>query len=68
MAFVWEDYEKEMEKQQPGIPFGDILKELEPLKYICNVTMGNRMFESELTEGQKELLERTGITGNDIRH
>ena len=43
------------------------LKELEPLKYICSVRMGNRMFESELTQTQKELLERIGITGNDIR-
>ena len=43
------------------------LKELEPLKYICSVTMGNRRFESELTDAQKELLERTGITENDIR-
>lgn len=43
------------------------LKELEPLKYICSVRMGNRMFESELTDAQKELLERIGITENDIR-
>lgn len=43
------------------------LEELEPLKYICSVAMGNRRFESELTEAQKELLERIGITENDIR-
>lgn len=43
------------------------LKELEPLKYICSVIMGNRRFESELTQAQKELLERIGITENDIR-
>ena len=43
------------------------LKELEPLKYICSVTMGNRRFESELTDTQKKLLERIGITENDIR-
>ncbi len=29
------------------------LDELEPLKYICSVTMGNRRFESELTGAQK---------------
>lgn len=43
------------------------LEELEPLKYICSVTMGSRRFESELTDDQKELLERIGITKNDIR-
>lgn len=43
------------------------LKDLEPLKYICSVTMGHRMFESELTAAQKNLLERIGITENDIR-
>lgn len=43
------------------------LKDLEPLKYVCSVTMGNRMFESELTDAQKKLLERMGITENDIR-
>ena len=43
------------------------LKDLEPLKYICGVRMGNRMFESELTDAQKELIERIGITENDIR-
>ena len=43
------------------------LKELEPLKYICSVTMGNRRFESELTQSQKRLLERIGITENEIR-
>lgn len=43
------------------------LKELEPLKYICSVRMGNRMFESELTDAQRKLLERIGITENEIR-
>lgn len=43
------------------------LKELEPLKYICNVRMGNRVYESELTEAQKQLLERLGVTENDVR-
>ncbi|MCM1160125.1 MAG: hypothetical protein NC412_02780 [Roseburia sp.] len=44
------------------------LKDLEPLKYICSVTVGYRMFESELTDAQKKLLERIGITENDIRY
>lgn len=43
------------------------LQELEPLKYICSVTMGNRRFESELTDAQKKLLERIGIAEDDIR-
>lgn len=43
------------------------LKDLEPLKYVCSVTLGNRVFESELTDAQKKLLERIGITENDIR-
>ncbi len=43
------------------------LQELEPLKYICSVAMGNRRFESELTDAQKELLERIGIAEDDIR-
>ena len=43
------------------------LKELEPLKYICSVTMGNRRFESELTQSQRKLLERIGITEDEIR-
>ena len=43
------------------------LKELEPLKYICSVTMGKRRFESELTKSQRELLERIGIREDDIR-
>ena len=43
------------------------LKELEPLKYICSVTMGARRFESELTKSQRALLERIGIREDDIR-
>ena len=43
------------------------LKELEPLKYICSVTMGKRRFESELTKSQRELLERIGIREDEIR-
>lgn len=43
------------------------LKELEPLKYICNVRMGERVFESELTQAQKLLLKRMGIEEDDVR-
>lgn len=43
------------------------LKGLEPLKYICIVTMGSRRFESELTKSQKELLERIGLREDDVR-
>lgn len=43
------------------------LEELEGLKYICNVRMGNRVFQSELSAAQKELMERLGITEDDIR-
>lgn len=42
-------------------------EELEGLKYICNVRMGNRVFPSELTGSQKELIERLGITEDEIR-
>lgn len=65
-----------IERFQIGIPnqvaaIGKIceydLEELEPLKYICSVIMGNRMFESELTDAQKGLLERIGISEDDIR-
>ena len=43
------------------------LEELEPLKYICSVRMGKRVFQSELTKVQRELLERLGIEENEIR-
>ena len=43
------------------------LKELEPLKYICSVTLGERRLESELTKSQRELLERMGIREDEIR-
>lgn len=43
------------------------LQELEPLKYICSVTMGNRRYESELTKTQIELMEKIGIKENDVR-
>lgn len=43
------------------------LKELEELKYICSVRMGERIFQSELSEKQKELLEKIGVREDDIR-
>lgn len=43
------------------------LEDLEPLKYICQVRMGNRVFNSELTEAQKELIERLGIREDELR-
>ncbi len=43
------------------------LKQLEPLKYICRVQMGNRTFESELTEQQKELLKELGVEESYVR-
>lgn len=43
------------------------LKDLEPLKRISNVRMGERVFASELTEQQRELLERIGVTEDEIR-
>ena len=43
------------------------LADLEGLKYICNVRMGNRIFQSELSAAQKELLTKIGIGENDVR-
>ena len=43
------------------------LKELEALKYICNVRMGNRSFESELTSAQRELLRKIGVDEEYVR-
>lgn len=43
------------------------MKELEPLKYICSVRMGNRVYHSELTDAQKRLLEKLGIAEDEIR-
>lgn len=68
--------EKLVERYHVGIPnqitalnklTGHELKELEPLKYICNVRMGNRVFNSELSSHQKELLERIEIDEKYIR-
>ncbi len=43
------------------------LSKLEPLKYICSVRMGNRIFRSELSWAQKNLLKEMGIEENDVR-
>ncbi|WP_417076072.1 hypothetical protein [Holdemania filiformis] len=43
------------------------LEELEPLKYICSVRMGKRMYQGELSEAQKKLLDRLGVKENEIR-
>lgn len=40
---------------------------LEPLKYLCCVRMGDRLFEGELTPTQKTLLEELGITQDELR-
>ena len=43
------------------------LEELEPFKYICSVQMGNRIFQSELTKEQKDLLEKLGVEESYVR-
>jgi hypothetical protein len=40
---------------------------LEPLKYLCCVRMGDRLFEGELTPTQKTLLEELGMTQDELR-
>ena len=40
---------------------------LEPLKYLCSVRMGDRLFEGELTPTQKTLLEELGMTQDELR-
>ncbi len=47
--------------------YGLKLEDLEPLKYICNVRIGDQFFTSNLTEAQKKLLEKLGITENEIK-
>jgi hypothetical protein len=65
-----------VEKMGIGIPnqisaiqrmIGQDLNDIASLKYICLVMMGDRMFESELTEGQKQLIEKLGVDEDDIR-
>ena len=43
------------------------LEILEPLKYICRVKMGNKIFKSELNEIQKSLIDKLGVNENEIR-
>jgi len=43
------------------------LSQLEPLKYICNVRLGKKVFNSTLTNRQKQILEELGIDERDIR-
>lgn len=43
------------------------MREIEALKYICCVQMGNRRFESTLTLRQKELLEELGVDEEYVR-
>ena len=46
-----------------GIPFA----KLEPLKYICNIRMGDIILSSTLTEEQVKLIEELGIDERTIR-
>ena len=43
------------------------LEEIEKLKYICLVKMGNKKFYSSLTQEQEKILERIGINQEDIK-
>ena len=43
------------------------LKELEPLKYICCVKMGHRVFYSDISKAQKEILSKLWVTENYLR-
>ena len=45
----------------------DDLEELEPLKYICAVFMGDRIFDSELNDKQKEIIRKLGMEEKDVR-
>ena len=45
----------------------DDLEELEPLKYICAVFMGDRIFDSELNDEQKETIKKLGLEERDVR-
>lgn len=46
---------------------GHKLNKLDQLKYICSVSMGNRMYESKLSDNQKQLLNELGLSEDDIR-
>lgn len=43
------------------------LQELEQLKYICNVKVGNKILKSKLNEYQKELINILGVDENELR-
>jgi len=43
------------------------LNEIEELKYICRVYMGNKEIKSKLNERQKEIIKKIGIDEDGIR-
>lgn len=43
------------------------LADIEGLKYIQRIKINKKEFKSELTEAQKELIAKLGVTENDIR-
>lgn len=43
------------------------IKSLEPLKYICHVKIGNKIFKSDLNDFQKEIIEELGVDADEIR-
>lgn len=43
------------------------LQELEQLKYICNVKVGNKILKSKLNKYQKELINILGVDENELR-
>lgn len=45
----------------------DSLEILDPLKYVCRVKMGNKIFKSELNKIQKDLINKLGVNENEIR-
>jgi len=45
----------------------DSLDVLEPLKYICRVKMGNKVFKSKLNKIQKNLIGKLGVSEDGIR-
>lgn len=45
----------------------ETLEQLEPLKYICRVKMGNKIFKSDLNKIQKDLIYKLGVNEDEIR-
>lgn len=43
------------------------LQELEQLKYICNVKVGNKILKSKLNKYQKELINILGVDEKELR-